>query len=197
MDSEECLQNILDTLDHIEHIKVADIPTIELYMDQVTSFMDKGLHPKIRKSEDNRIMTKTMINNYAKNDLLPPPIKKKYSKEHILLLIFIYYFKGVLPIYEIQALLRPITERYFQTNAKLGLEDIYEEVFRLEESQIALLKADVKEKFTQAKGAFANATPDESDFLRKFTLICMLSFDVYLKKRMIDKLVEELNFESK
>ena len=46
-----------------------------------------------------------MINNYAKNDLLPPPIKKKYSKEHVLLLIFIYYYKGILSISDIQKVL--------------------------------------------------------------------------------------------
>ena len=54
-----------------------------------------------------------MINNYAKNKLLPPPEKKRYSKEHVLMLIFIYYFKNILSINDIQTLLTPIAQKYF------------------------------------------------------------------------------------
>ena len=74
-----------------------------------------------------------MINNYAKNDLLPPPVKKKYSKEHMLLLIFIYYFKSILSISDIQTLLHPLTSEYFSGDGQLNLEDIYREVFSLAE----------------------------------------------------------------
>lgn len=61
-----------------------------------------------------------MINNYAKNDLLPPPLKKKYSKEHLLVLVFIYYFKSILSITDIQALLKPITDTYFPASEDLS-----------------------------------------------------------------------------
>ena len=59
-------------------VKPEDIPNIDLYMDQVTTFMDSQLATS-KRHEDDKILTKTMINNYAKNDLLPPPEKKKYS----------------------------------------------------------------------------------------------------------------------
>ena len=71
-------------------------------MDQVTTFMNGHLASS-KRNPDDKILTKTMINNYAKNQLLPPPEKKKYSKEHQLLLIFIYYFKNILTIQDIQA----------------------------------------------------------------------------------------------
>ena len=95
----------MESLGRIDYIKPDDIPNIDLYMDQVTTFMDKKLRNSSR-SDDDKILTKTMINNYAKNNLLPPPIKKKYSKEHVLLLIFIYYYKGILSISDIQSLLK-------------------------------------------------------------------------------------------
>ena len=90
--------------------------------------MDAQLASSKRYAED-KILTKTMINNYAKNDLLPPPQKKKYSKEHLLTLIFIYYFKNFLSITDIQALLGPITDKYFSGDGELTLTDIYNEVF--------------------------------------------------------------------
>ena len=96
IDSKEMLKNILDYLSQIEYIRPNEIPNIDLYMDQVTTFMDSHLSSSKRHSED-KILTKTMINNYAKNKLLPPPNKKKYSKEHLLVMIFIYYSKESFP----------------------------------------------------------------------------------------------------
>ena len=73
------INQILEKLSRIDYIKPGEIPNIELYMDQVTTFMDSHLaHSK--RYEDDKILTKTMINNYAKNKLLPPPAKKKYTK---------------------------------------------------------------------------------------------------------------------
>ena len=90
IDSQNLLESILESLDRIDYIHPEDIPGIDLYMDQVTTFMDSQLK-RSKRYEDDKILTKTMINNYAKNRLLPPPEKKKYSKEHMLLLIYIYY----------------------------------------------------------------------------------------------------------
>ena len=69
----------------VSAIPSADVPNIDLYMDQITTFMDTHLADS-RRYPDDKIMTKTMINNYTKNHLLPPSVKKKYSREHIFLL---------------------------------------------------------------------------------------------------------------
>ena len=106
IDSQNLLESILESLDRIDYIHPEDIPGIDLYMDQVTTFMDSQLKSS-KRYEDDKILTKTMINNYAKNRLLPAPVRKKYSKEHILLLLFIYYYKNLLSIGDIEQLFRP------------------------------------------------------------------------------------------
>ena len=133
IDNDDLLNSILASLDRVKHINPEDIPNIDLYMDQVTTFMDNKLRSASRYPDEDKIMTKTMINNYAKNDLLPPPVKKKYSKEHVLLLVFIYYYKGILSISDIQTLLRPITQQFFQNDREFNLESIYREVFGMKE----------------------------------------------------------------
>jgi hypothetical protein len=138
--TEELLQTILQSLEKVEYIKSEDIPNIDLYMDQVLTFMDRKLRSAVRPQTEDRVLTKTMINNYAKNDLLPPPVKKKYSKEHVLMLIFIYYYKGVIPMNEIQTLLQPITDHYFQNGQAFDLESLYKEVVSLEKEQLEDLK---------------------------------------------------------
>lgn len=190
--TEELLDKILSTLDGLEYIKSADIPNIDLYMDQVTTFMDNRMRGGLRNPGEDKILTKTMINNYAKNDLLPPPVKKKYSKEHVLLLIFIYYYKGIMSISDIQTLLQPITEKYFRKDGEFGLEQIYEEVFSMEKDEIELLKKDVTAKYKQSEKTFGNVPKEDREFLQKFAFICLLSFDVYEKKLMIERMVDEL-----
>ena len=192
IDNDDLLNSLLASLNRVEYINPEDIPNIDLYMDQVTTFMSRRLRSAARYPDEDKILTKTMINNYAKNDLLPPPVKKKYSKEHVLLLIFIYYYKSILSISDIQTLLGPIPERYFQKSGDFNLESIYKEAFSMEEKQLQALKEDVKEKFQAAQDTFQNAPSGDRDFLQKFSFICALSFDVYLKKMIIEKMIDGL-----
>ena len=168
-------------------------------MDQVTTFMDNKLKNTTRDPEHDKILTKTMINNYAKNNLLPPPVKKKYSKEHVLLLIFIYYYKNILSITDIQTLLQPITQTYFgkgdRGESGLDLEAIYDEVFSLQEEQVENLKKDVYRRYRQAEASFSKAPEGQQDFLHNFAFICYLSFDVYVKKLLIEKVIDSIREE--
>ena len=192
IDTNDLLQSILASFDRIDYVKSQDIPNIDLYMDQVTTFMDKNLRKSSRYPENDKVMTKTMINNYAKNDLLPPPVKKKYSKEHVLMLIFIYYFKGILSINDIQTLLEPVSRKYFQTDGNIDISRIYDEVFSLEKSQVEVLKEDILHKFETAQGIFEDAPEEDREFLRMFSFVGLLGFDVYIKKLLIEKMVDEL-----
>ena len=189
LDKNDMLKSILDNISATDYIKTADIPNIELYMDQVTTFMDSQMASS-RRYPDDKVLTKTMINNYAKNHLLPSPNKKKYSKEHILMLIFIYYFKSFLPISDIQAILNPLADKYFQKEDGLNMEDLYNEVFGMEKEQVENLKKDLMEKYDTASESFADADEKDREFLTMFSFICLLSFDVYMKKQLIESIID-------
>lgn len=197
LETEDLLQGILNSLDRINYIKPEDIPDIELYMDQVTTFMGSRLKSSTRYPDEDKILTKTMINNYAKNDLLPPPIKKKYSKEHVLVLIFIYYFKGFMSISDIQTILKPITDEFFQKEDGFKLEDVYNEVFSLEKEEVEQLKQDVTEKFHKSQETFKDSPQKDREFLQIFSFVCLLSFDVYVKKLIIEKMIDSYREELK
>lgn len=191
IDSDHILESILESLSEIDYIHLADIPNIDLYMDQVTTFMDAHLSSTKRYEED-KILTKTMINNYTKNNLLPPPDKKKYSREHLLVLTFIYYFKNILAIKDIETLLKPLTGQYFQTDTDLDLSSIYEEICSVEKSQIPALAEEMKKLFARTQDSFPDAPETKQKYLQSFSLICSLGFDVYVKKQIIEKLLDEL-----
>ena len=190
-DNQEFVNSLLQRLAKLNYIKPGDVPNIDLYMDQVTTFMDEHLSD-VKRYEDDKILTKTMINNYTKNDLLPPPVKKKYSKEHIYVLTFIYYLKNILSISDIQKLLNPLTDKFFNKEELPDLEYIYSEIYNMEKAQIASLSKDVVERTQVAKEAFTDVENEEDkDFLQLFSLVGLLSFDVYMKKNIIERLIDD------
>ena len=190
IESDRILESIIESLSKMEYVKTLEIPNIDLYMDQVLTFMNSHLE-NAKRYEDDKIMTKTMINNYAKNRLIPAPDKKKYSKEHIMVLMFIYYFKNILSIGDIQSILNPLTERYFATGKELNLEKIYEEVFSLEKGQIEQLKETLTKDYERAHQTFTEEAEEDQEFLQQFSFICMMSYDIYIRKQIIEKMLDE------
>ncbi len=197
INTENLINRIIKYFDRVKFIDSDEIPNIALYMDQVTTFMDEHLKDMARYKDKDKILTKTMINNYAKNNLLPPPEKKKYSKEHILILILIYYFKNILSINDIQMMLDPLTEKYFGKESGNTIKDIYDEVINMAQGQCEGLKKDVKNKYEETERVFSSskifedAEEKDKEELKNFAFICMLGFDVYIKKLLIEKLLDE------
>lgn len=191
IDKNDLLNSILENIVHIDYVKSADIPNIDLYMDQVTSFMEKQFESTKRYSDD-KVLTKTMINNYAKSDLLPAPLKKKYSKEHLLVLTFIYYFKNVLSMKDIEVLLKPITGNYFQSEQEINISYIYDEICNFEKEHKSLIQQDIAQMYQNSLETFTEVDDENRKILQLFSFICSLCLDVYVKKLLIEKLIDEL-----
>ena len=109
-----------------------------------------------------------------------------------MVLMFIYYFKNILSIGDIQSILNPLTERYFANGKELNLEKIYEEVFSLEKDQIEQLKVSLTKDYERAGDTFADESEENKEFLQLFSFICMLSYDIYIRKQIIEKIVDTL-----
>ena len=192
-DIKETLESILSKINLID---ANDIPNIDLYMDQVTTFMESHLG-NLKRSPDDKVLTKTMINNYAKNHLLPSPDKKKYSGNHMILLTFIYYFKNVLPINDIKTLMSGITEKNFAAGSKPELVEIYREVIRYQPEIMEQVRANLNVVENLAEDSFAKVNKnEEKEELKLFTLLCLLSFDVYIKKTLIESVIDSMTSEN-
>ena len=192
-DIKETLESILSKINLID---ANDIPNIDLYMDQVTTFMESHLG-NLKRSPDDKVLTKTMINNYAKNHLLPSPDKKKYSRNHMILLTFISYFKNVLPINDIKTLMSGITEKNFAAGSKPELVEIYREIIRYQPEIMEQVRANLDVVENLAEDSFAKVNKnEEKEELKLFTLLCLLSFDVYIKKTLIESVIDSMTSEN-
>ena len=188
----EMMNSIFAKIAELDYIKPDEIPNIDLYMDQVTNFMDEHLGQS-KRYEDDKVLTKTMINNYAKNNLLPSPEKKRYSKDHLLMLIFIYYFKNILSITDIQKLLGPITAKYFKGEPGKDMTYVYNEVFGMENRKIDQLIKNLLKDYRFSSATFQDADEEDQEFLKRFSFICLMSFDVYIKKMIIEKMIDDIS----
>ncbi len=188
------LQELLRIISSFEDIPLCDIPSIDLYMDQVTTFMEERLKCFKRDYED-KILTKTMINNYAKSHILPPPKKKKYSKRHMILLILVYHLKSVLSISDIHALLGPILEDFDSTGTnQVPIEEIYNRFLCIQKNEYDILESDTLQKVKEIQ----NEMVVEEHLKDQWTLlltILMLVTQATAQKRLAEKLIDEFYSE--
>lgn len=194
MDSQ--IQAILDLLSSFPaYIDSREIPNIDLYMDQVTTFMDTFLAGS-KRSEEDKTLTKTMINNYVKGQLIPPPNKKKYSKDHMILLLMLYYSKNILSINDIATLLQPISEALFHTEGDFTLQSLYDSLQKQSLIHMEELKEEIASQYEEAL-KWSDQISDipktiEKDFLVKYAFISILGMDISFKKLMIERLIDEM-----
>lgn len=166
-----------------------DIPSIELYMDQVTTFMDKHLSPN-KRTEEDKTLTKTMINNYTKNELLPPPDKKRYSKDHIIILIYIYYLKNVVSISDIQTMLKPLIDNYYdKPGAVHSLEDIYSSLYDLEKHQYFHTENSIVKTFELSGRDFPGS---DDEYLKNLTFLSLIGYDIFMKKKLMERIIDKM-----
>lgn len=194
IDKDNVLESIMKSIEDMKYIQSNSIPNVDLYMDQVTSFMEENLKG-YKRYEDDKLLTKTMINNYVKDGILPAPEKKKYSKEHLLILVFIYYLKNIISIKDVEAVIKPICDKYFHTDDGLDITEIYDTIWSLKPIYTETLNEDLKANYNLAQSLFETADDENKELLRNFAFICALTFDVYAKKQIIESLLDAFQSE--
>lgn len=113
---------------NFKFVKEEFIPDIELYMDQVTSYLENQLSA-LKIDQDEKTLTKTMINNYVKNELIDKPVKKKYKKAQIMQLMMLYQLKNILSINQIKDLMGLLKAEMSSTESIYRLySSLYDEI---------------------------------------------------------------------
>lgn len=185
------LINIIDHLCRNEEIDLAAIPDMELYMDQLLSFLNARLAPFKRGPEDKGL-TKTMINNYSKNQILIPPRNKKYTREHILLLILVYQLKNILTIGDIKRLFRPILKDISTSEDDvIPLDEIYETFLALEKQQFSDFCTGLAAKAAYIEDKTAAIVAGENrQSAELFLVVLMLVAQANASKRLAEQIID-------
>ncbi|MEQ2525920.1 DUF1836 domain-containing protein [Robertmurraya yapensis] len=186
----EKLEKFIESLNLQNQISLIDVPEIDLYMDQVIQLFENKFKDSIR-NDDEKILTKTMINNYAKSKLFFPIKNKKYSKEHLLLISLIYQLKGALSIHDIKETFKGIN-RMMADDESFKLDRFYSSYLELCNSNVANFKEDIKERVQEANSEVIDLETNESEYLEKVLLIASLVNVSNLYRRAAEQLVDEI-----
>lgn len=190
----EDIIRIIKEQDLDSHIDIEDLPDIDLYMDQVIQiFENKFAHTK--RYEDEKILTKTMINNYAKGKLFYPIKNKRYSKTHVLLISLIYELKGSLSINDIKAVLKGINDKII--NEDFDLIPLYNSIQELSTQNSEEFIEDVEGRFKAAKNEVEKLADKDAEYLEKVLLICSLTNMSQLFRKTAERLVDQILDETK
>ncbi len=180
-------ENWLEHLGLEKQLMVEDIPKIELYIDQVIQLFEEVFEDTKRNKEE-KILTKTMINNYAKGKLFYPIPNKKYSRNHIMLISMIYQLKSVLSINDVKMVLEGINEKAMQRD--WNLENFYAGFLELQQHNVETFK-DVVDKQSEAAARQASDM-DDTEELEEVLLIASLVHTSNLYRKAAEKMIDEL-----
>ncbi|WP_338752236.1 DUF1836 domain-containing protein [Bacillus sp. FJAT-52991] len=181
----EKINEIIMKLGLDNQVTLEDIPNIDLYMDQVIQLFENTFSDS-KRNEEEKVLTKTMINNYAKGKLFFPIKQKKYSKEHILLISLIYQLKGALSINDIKQTLEGINEKV--VDEEMNLDSFYNSYLHLANQNVERFKENVQTQVKEVKEEMQGTDPDLEQALMIASLVHMSN----LYRKAAERLVDEL-----
>lgn len=186
-------KNITEQISKISHsqaiVPIETIPNIDLYMDQVTTFIESALSD-CKRNKNDKILTKTMINNYAKAKIFPPPLKKKYTKNHIMLLIMIYHLKSILSISDISRLLKPVTEELTKNVQSPLLEMIYSDFVKLQKQNQKNIAMVLENNYIENTIAAPQYHEYENETIQNIIVVLQLVIQSNTEKRIAEKILD-------
>ncbi|MFC4802807.1 DUF1836 domain-containing protein [Neobacillus sp. GCM10023253] len=183
----EKINQIIEELDLEANLPLDEIPKIDLYMDQVIQLFENKF-AESKRNDDEKILTKTMINNYAKGKLIFPIKNKKYSKEHLILISLIYQLKGALSINDIKTTLDGINKRIIKED--IDLDSFYNSYLNLTAQNVSDFKEEMTRRGLEVKEEIAEGQEDTSPYLERVLMISSLVHMSNLYRKAAEKLVD-------
>lgn len=185
----ENLQKTIESLSLNSQISLHEIPEIDLYMDQVIQLFENKFNIT-KRNDDEKVLTKTMINNYAKGKLLFPIKNKKYSKDHLILISLIYQLKGGLSISDIKETLSILNDKI--TDHQFEVDRFYDSFLHLAEKNVSVFYKDAVSKEENVKQEVKLLEDSDSGELEKILMIASFVHMSNLYRRTAERLIDEL-----
>ena len=192
----EKINKLIENMYLENNITLEDIPNVDLYVDQVVQLFENNFGQTTR-NEDEKVLTKTMINNYAKGKLFFPIKNKKYSKEHIILISLIYQLKGALSINDIKSSLEEINNQIVHKE-DFELDSLYKSYLQLYENNANNFRIEIEDRVKEVKEVAETSENGSKEENEKFLLLSSFVTMSNLYRRLAEKIVDEMTLtESK
>ena len=170
-----------------------NIPGIDLYIDQMVSCLNEEL--ALYQKNGKAPITKGIVSNYTKHKMIPGPEGKRYTKDHCIFLLLVYYLKGCFSMDQVQRLMRPILANYDSAwDDRVDMQAYYKEVLAAVRESEEDFSEQLKERIRSNKKFLADRGSDDDIselFLLITTLIMRSNEERYLAEKLLDEYFPE------
>ena len=194
---EEYIKSLLETFKEDSLIPADAFPRMDLYNDQITWFLNEQLKV-YGTSDSSAVITKSMVSNCIKHDILPRPEKKRYSRDHSVLLAMIFYLKSTFQINEIRLIMEPFISNYDSTfEEKFDFHKLYEAVFPIIKKEREQSADEIQDAVDSIKQAIWNSGVEDDDATELLFMMLYLAVRVDSAKFTANKMLEEYYIKQK
>lgn len=200
--TEDYISEFIKELSKADHLDLNQFPDMELYMEQVLGFADTKLN-HLKRSDNDKVYTSSIINNYTKAGILMTPNKRKYGKDHLVLLIMVYYLKQTLSVKDIHDLFSPILKDMSTSEDDvISLQDIYTTFLDVKQEEYDRFQDDILHKFGAIETKVNAFDLDEDEqktaqlFITVITLLAQANAKKLLAEKIIDNYFKDISEES-
>jgi hypothetical protein len=187
--NKETLDELVREIIGAKDVSLTEIPCVDLYMDQVTTFFNEKLS-SLKRNEEDKILTKTMINNYTKGKVLMPAKNKKYTNEHMILLTLIYNLKQTISISDINTIFDSIIDVKNSKDTSISLENLYNNFLDIKEVQNQEFALDVDKYSEYIKVKIKKMGKEDGELIELILMVLLLINNANMQKRMAEKLID-------
>lgn len=186
------MKNVKEYLNNLQlysQLPIEEIPDLDLYMDQVIQLFESkfGL---LKRDDDEKVLTKTMINNYAKGKLFFPIKNKKYTKDHLMLISMIYQLKGALSINDVKTTLYKLNKMIVED--KFDLAKLYESYVQLADDSMKQLRSEIKQLIEDVEQHIETLDSNKADYLQELLLVASFVNMSNYYRRAAEKIVDQI-----
>ncbi|MFU0792077.1 MAG: DUF1836 domain-containing protein [Virgibacillus proomii] len=186
------MKNVNEYLNNLQlhsQLPIEEIPNLDLYMDQVIQLFESKFRI-LKRDDDEKVLTKTMINNYAKGKLFFPIKNKKYTKDHLMLISMIYQLKGALSINDVKTTLYKLNKMIVED--KFDLAKLYESYVQLADDSMKQLRSEIKQLVEDVEQHIETLDSNNTDYLQEFLLVASFVNMSNYYRRAAEKIVDQI-----
>jgi hypothetical protein len=191
---EEYIKQIMDDFTEGSLIKPDAFPAMELYADQVAGFFDEQLHvyAACERGTAGATLTKADVAGFVKHGVLPRPIKKKYTRDHVVIMALLFYMKNAFGMNGIESVMRPFIDNHDSTfDDKIDFHRLYTAIAPVLERERARISREIQTDVADVKAAIRGEGLEDDDNTELLLLLLSLAVRADTAKYAAQRLLNE------
>ncbi|MDR2355212.1 MAG: DUF1836 domain-containing protein [Clostridiales Family XIII bacterium] len=191
---EEYIKQVLDDFAEESLIKPADFPAMDMYADQIADFFGKHFHMYAEegKKGTDAALTEAVVSSCVKRGVLPRPVKKRYTRDHAVIITMLFYMRNIFRMNEIERVMRPFMDNHASTlDDKIDFLRLYTAIEPVLRRDRARFSREIRDGVADVKAAIRDEGLEDDDNTELLLLLLSLAVRADTARYAARKLLRE------